>query len=267
PTNNPFRRYPVVGSLLSGCLFLGCLLLGAAPLGCAHAPRAEAGTSDRDGDGIKDSDDPCPNEPEDEDGFADKDGCPDNDNDGDGIPDAHDLCPNLPEDKDGFEDEDGCPEKDNDGDNIPDAQDQCPNEPETYNAVKDADGCPDRAGAPRLVHVCPITIMDAVNFAKGSARLAAKTSALLDAIARALKENVQIGTLEVRGYASAHEAHGEQLAKRRAESVRVALLARGVNTLLVPLVGPAGSLEQDSGKACQARRCVTFHIPPPKPNK
>ena len=48
------------------------------------------------------------------------------DNDGDGIPDALDKCPNEPEDNDGFQDEDGCPDSDNDGDGIPDAHRQVP---------------------------------------------------------------------------------------------------------------------------------------------
>jgi outer membrane protein OmpA-like peptidoglycan-associated protein len=98
---------------------------------------------DNDGDGIPDADDRCPNDPEDKDGFQDADGCPDRDNDNDGVPDAADRCPNDPEDKDGFEDEDGCPDPDNDGDGFPDATDKCPNDPETVNGFEDEDGCPD----------------------------------------------------------------------------------------------------------------------------
>ena len=37
-------------------------------------------------------------------------GAPPADRDGDGIPDAKDACPDRPEDKDGFEDDDGCPD-------------------------------------------------------------------------------------------------------------------------------------------------------------
>jgi hypothetical protein len=51
------------------------------------------------------------------------------DRDGDGIPDDLDKCPDAPEDRDGFEDEDGCPDPDNDQDGIPDIRDQCPNDP------------------------------------------------------------------------------------------------------------------------------------------
>lgn len=65
---------------------------------------------DRDHDGIPDSDDQCPDEPEDVDGFQDHDGCPDPDNDQDGVLDRDDKCPNEPETKNGFEDDDGCPD-------------------------------------------------------------------------------------------------------------------------------------------------------------
>ncbi len=98
---------------------------------------------DRDGDGILDKKDSCPDDPEDKDEFEDKDGCPDTDNDHDSVPDLADACPLQAEDKDGFQDEDGCPEADNDGDNVLDGVDQCLNEPETFNGFQDEDGCPD----------------------------------------------------------------------------------------------------------------------------
>jgi len=59
------------------------------------------------------------------------------DRDGDGIVDAIDKCPDEPEDFDGFEDDDGCPDPDNDHDGIPDVQDKCPN-----IAGPPPDGCP-----------------------------------------------------------------------------------------------------------------------------
>ena len=73
------------------------------------APPAASG-GDRDGDGVLDADDRCPDDPEDRDGFQDDDGCPDADNDGDGVPDMNDRCPTDPEDLDGYQDDDGCPE-------------------------------------------------------------------------------------------------------------------------------------------------------------
>jgi len=102
---------------------------------------------DNDNDGILDNDDRCPNIPEDMDGDEDKDGCPEGDKrgdrDGDGIPDDVDKCPDDPEDRDGFEDEDGCPEKDNDKDGILDVEDTCPDDPEDFDKFEDEDGCPE----------------------------------------------------------------------------------------------------------------------------
>jgi len=151
----------------------------------------EPSIGDKDGDGIADDLDRCPDQPEDKDGFQDDDGCPDPDNDGDGIPDELDRCPNeagpkendgcpggtagdrdgdgipdnidkcpdQPEDKDGFQDQDGCPDPDNDMDGIPDKMDQCPNDPEDKDGFEDEDGCPDpdndKDGIPDKIDKCP----------------------------------------------------------------------------------------------------------------
>jgi outer membrane protein OmpA-like peptidoglycan-associated protein len=106
----------------------------------------EPSIGDKDGDGIKDDVDQCPDDPEDMDGFNDTDGCPDPDNDRDGIPDINDDCPLVPEDMDGDKDEDGCPDRsegDRDGDGILDSADKCPDDPEDLDQFEDEDGCPD----------------------------------------------------------------------------------------------------------------------------
>jgi outer membrane protein OmpA-like peptidoglycan-associated protein len=122
----------------------------------------EPSIGDRDGDGYKDDEDQCPDEPEDFDGFQDEDGCPDPDNDKDGILDVDDECPDVPEDFDGDEDEDGCPEGndgDRDGDGILDSVDQCPDDPEDRDGFQDEDGCPDddndKDGIPDKLDKCP----------------------------------------------------------------------------------------------------------------
>ncbi len=122
----------------------------------------EPSIGDRDGDGIKDDVDQCPDDPEDFDGFKDEDGCPDPDNDNDGIPDVDDRCINVPEDREGDQDEDGCPEGrdgDRDGDGILDSKDQCPDDPEDRDGFQDEDGCPDpdndQDGIPDKVDQCP----------------------------------------------------------------------------------------------------------------
>lgn len=123
---------------------------------------------DLDGDGVDDSTDGCPSEPEDMDGYADEDGCPEADNDGDGKLDAEDKCPDEAEDPDGFEDEDGCPDTDNDGDGVTDGFDSCPDTPEDQDGDRDQDGCPDndsdRDGVPDELDKCPDELEDTDGF-------------------------------------------------------------------------------------------------------
>lgn len=92
---------------------------------------------DRDGDGIVDEADECPDTP----GLPELSGCPDRD--GDRIADHKDKCVEVPEDFDGNEDEDGCPEtEDRDGDGIFDPEDECPDDPgpAKYKGCPDTDG-------------------------------------------------------------------------------------------------------------------------------
>ena len=129
-----------------------------------HAPRhvLHPTAGDRDGDGILDDVDLCPDDPEDFDGFQDQDGCPDPDNDNDGIPDDVDKCPNVPKNQNDINNTDGCPRtdaKDRDGDGIPDDRDKCPDDPEDFDGYQDADGCPDpdndKDGIPDIDDLCP----------------------------------------------------------------------------------------------------------------
>ncbi len=91
---------------------------------------AQRGCADRDGDGIPDALDECPDVA----GLAEFNGCPDTD--GDGIPDHLDQCPNQA----GLPEFNGCP--DSAGDGIPDFEDRCPDQP----GPPVLNGCPDRDG-------------------------------------------------------------------------------------------------------------------------
>ena len=74
------------------------------------------GNTDRDKDGIKDSEDACPDVP----GLAQFQGCPDTD--GDGVADKDDNCPEVA----GPVENNGCPWPDTDGDGVLDKDDACP---------------------------------------------------------------------------------------------------------------------------------------------
>jgi outer membrane protein OmpA-like peptidoglycan-associated protein len=103
---------------------------------------------DRDGDGLRDAEDRCPEQKEDLDDFEDQDGCPEEDNDGDGVKDQSDQCPLMAETANGFQDMDGCPDifEDQDEDGVGNDIDQCPLVAETLNELRDHDGCPEALG-------------------------------------------------------------------------------------------------------------------------
>jgi len=127
-----------------------------------HAPPASRSRElDRDGDGIPDLVDRCPDQAEDKDGFEDADGCPDPDNDKDGVLDAADRCMNVP----GLIALAGCP--DSDGDGIADLDDKCPEQAEDKDGFEDKDGCPDpdndKDGVLDVVDACPLVAGPAEN--------------------------------------------------------------------------------------------------------
>ena len=124
-------------------VFTMTFVSGQRELPPIHPPPPPKIDGDADGDGIQDSVDKCPNEPEDKDGFEDEDGCPDPDNDGDGIPDKQGQVPARARGQGRLPGRGRLPRSDNDHDGIPDDKDKCPNEPEDKDGFQDADGCPD----------------------------------------------------------------------------------------------------------------------------
>ena len=179
--------------------------------------------SDRDKDGIPDSRDKCPDDPEDYDGYMDSDGCPDTDNDNDGIPDAVDKCPNDPEDKDGFEDDDGCPDPDNDNDGILDVSDKCPNEAEDFNGYEDEDGCPE-GGEPVKPAEKPTEtsfILEGLKFQPNSPVMVPGAYTSLDKAAKIMENYPDINVVIEGHAASTDRPDFEQtLSQERAEAVR-----------------------------------------------
>ncbi len=119
---------------------------------------------DKDGDGVPDKEDKCPNE------FGSKEtmGCPDRD--GDGVADKDDKCPDVK----GLASNHGCPALDSDGDGVPDDIDKCPlvkgdiknngcpltvMDTDGDGINDDVDQCPTVAGLLRY-HGCPIPDTD-----------------------------------------------------------------------------------------------------------
>jgi outer membrane protein OmpA-like peptidoglycan-associated protein len=189
---------------------------------------------DRDGDGILDDVDRCPDDPEDKDGYEDLDGCPDVDNDGDGVLDVDDRCPMEPEDRDGYEDEDGCPDLDNDGDGVLDSDDRCPTEPETRNGYQDEDGCPDEApakGGDRYVIQADVLFDFDQDVVKAEGRHK------LEELADTVKRHPEILKLSVEGHTDfiGSDGYNMGLSKRRAHAVVRYLVGLGLSEgMLVP---------------------------------
>jgi large repetitive protein len=231
--------------------------------GIGFYPQADG---DRDGDGILDSVDKCPDDPEDKDGYADEDGCPDPDNDADAILDVDDKCPNEPEDKDRWQDEDGCPDPDNDEDELLDDDDECPNDPETKNGFEDEDGCPDDPNKKVIVVTREkIDINDKIYFAYDSDRILPRSYELLDQVAAIILEHTEIPGIFIEGHTDADgsDEYNRDLSDRRAKSVRAYLVDKGVPAERLQAKGfgesqPIADNATEEGKA-QNRR-VEFKI-------
>ncbi len=224
------------------------------------APAPPPGPGDLDGDGIKDDVDECPRQPEDQDGYQDQDGCPEDDNDADGIRDRIDDCPNDAEDKDGYQDQDGCPDVDNDGDGLADRIDQCPDQAEDPDGFEDDDGCPDcdddRDGVlecPEALDKCPgergdppdgcapkytmivvtedkIELKQTIYFDTRKATIKKVSFPLLDEVAQALLDRPQL-EVSIEGHTDSQgsDKFNLKLSRARADSVRKYLVGKGVD--------------------------------------
>jgi len=95
--------------------------------------------SDRDGDGIYDRDDACPDLKGPENKDPKLHGCPDRDKDR--IIDPVDACPDTPGVENADPEKNGCP-PDRDGDGILDDDDACPDEPGVASDDPKLNGCP-----------------------------------------------------------------------------------------------------------------------------
>ncbi len=261
----------------------------------ADKPPPVEGPSDRDGDGIFDDVDACPDEPGVPNDDPKKHGCPPpGDRDGDGILDDVDACPDVP----GISNEDpakhGCPPPDRDGDGILDEVDACPDEPGVATddpktngcpPPKDRDGdgildekdaCPDSPGPANddpKKHGCPVAriekgqikIREQVQFAYNSSRILKASDFILEAVAKIFKDNPQIKRVEIQGHTDSKGSnnYNKALSNRRARSVFNWLVLHGIDRKRLTSRGlgeesPIDSNDTDEGR--QNNRRVEFHI-------
>lgn len=220
--------------------------------------------ADTDKDGLPDSVDLCPTEPEDKKPPNTDDGCPaPADRDGDGIPDSVDKCPDEKEDFDKIDDTDGCPEDDADKDNIGDAQDACPKEPGEPSPEPAKNGCPQFIR--RITGSSEIQILKQVQFATGKATILPNSYPILDEVVRLLKVNPEIKHLAIEGHTDNRGSNdlNEKLSNDRANSVMQYLIDKGIDAgkLSAAGFGPRKPIaDNNTADGRQKNRRVEFHI-------
>ena len=206
------------------------------------------GCPDTDGDGVQDSDDRCPNDP----GSVEFEGCPDSD--GDGVSNDKDQCPNVA----GLPALAGCP--DADGDSITDADDDCPGaagprgnrgcpwpDSDGDSVLDKDDQCPNEAGTVAN-NGCPedpsdiinemLTGLGPVTFNTGQSSILKDAEILLlevVAILNAYPETKFV--LEGHTDSKYTEKFNQRLSEKRASSVLNFLTANGIDVSRLSTVG------------------------------
>ena len=169
-------------------------------------------TNDRDGDGVVDAMDECPDSA----GPVKLIGCPDDD--GDGVPNYKDKCPKVK----GSINFQGCPAPDSDGDGVNDDEDKCP----LVKGVASNFGCPPikpeyistvNRAADRIFFVRAKAVIEVVSFAE------------LDRVVSILQEDSTL-RLRIEGHTDSEgtDQRNQKLSDRRAKAVYNYLLFKGI---------------------------------------
>ncbi|HRN36717.1 MAG TPA: OmpA family protein [Flavobacteriales bacterium] len=166
---------------------------------------------DRDGDGVPDKVDRCPDVA----GLASLEGCPDRD--GDGIADDMDACPDVA----GPASFNGCP--DTDGDGIPDNLDRCP----TAKGPASNNGCPEISEKTKKLFEKALT---GIQFETGKSAIKASSYSILNQVVDVMKENSTYD-LEIHGHTDSQgdDAKNLKLSEDRAAAVRTYLEGKGIS--------------------------------------
>jgi outer membrane protein OmpA-like peptidoglycan-associated protein len=221
------------------------------------------GCPDSDGDGIQDSQDACPQVP----GTIKFNGCPDTD--GDGIQDKEDKCPDTP----GIEAFNGCPDTDDDG--VQDNEDDCPDTPgiQAFNGCPDTDGdgvkdlddqCPEEAGTIEN-NGCPeITqeiierlqeIGQIIHFMTNSSELDENSRNILDEVYSTLQfySNYSV-VVEGHTDSSGRVSFNQTLSERRANAVMQYLIGKGISPSRISAKGYGETRPADTNETAAGRR-------------
>lgn len=224
----------------------------------APPPPPEEPPLDRDGDGVPDVVDACPDKPGAKTNDAATNGCPP-DRDGDGILDEVDACPEQAGVKSEDPTENGCP-PDRDGDGAPDDEDACPDAPGPGDPDPKRNGCP-----LARIEDGQVKIVDQIRFATGSAAILRESDPTLLAIATTLKSHPEITKVRIEGYtdSTGKEEKNKELSYQRAHAVEVWLARSGIAGKRLESKGygsrsPISTNETPEGR--QLNRRVELHI-------
>jgi outer membrane protein OmpA-like peptidoglycan-associated protein len=185
--------------------------------------------NDRDHDGVLDPEDACPDVPGVRTSDPQTNGCPPPDRDGDGVLDADDACPDVPGVRTSDPATNGCPRPDRDGDGVFDAEDACPDLPGVRTSDPATNGCPEAQGNIRVDNE-RIVLDDVILFDLDSPRVRHRSWPALERLARFIRTNPGILEVSIEGHADATgtEEHNLVLSRERAESVKRLLVRFGV---------------------------------------
>ena len=182
---------------------------------------------DRDGDGVPDDVDICPDVKGVRWRIPKMNGCP-ADDDEDGIPNIEDACPYVKGVPTNDPKTNGCPPPpaDDDQDGVVNTEDACPKIKGKPHEDPKRNGCPDAYYGDE-----GIVVFDKIQFKTASAEILPESSTILDNVATLLRDHPEIVLVEVAGHAD--ERGGEQynltLTQARVESVVRALVERNVD--------------------------------------
>jgi OOP family OmpA-OmpF porin len=255
--------------------------------------------TDRDGDGVFDNEDACPDVP----GVRTEDpktnGCPPPppppppDRDGDGIPDSEDACPDVAGVRTDDPKTNGCP-SDRDKDGVIDAEDACPDVPGVHTEdpktngcppdpdrdkdgiLNDADACPDvpgpksddprTTGCPRVfIKNAQIQILEQPKFDFNRAAIKKESDSLLAEVAKVMNDHPEVKRVTVEGHTDSvgSSQFNKVLSQQRADAVVKWLADHGVakDRLSAQGIGKERPImPNDTDAGRAANRRVEFHI-------
>lgn len=262
-------RFPVVSGTTTNHLFYSLGIGGniGKKKEVIVAPPPPPPPPDRDGDGIVDPSDKCPDVP----GLAKYEGCPIPDSDKDGINDEEDKCPQVP----GLAKYQGCPIPDTDKDGINDEEDKCPQVPglARYQGcpIPDGDGdgindeedkCPTIPGVPENLG-CPVINFKAENvqFVTGSATLTTGAKTELNKLVKILNQDYPDVKITIEGHTdnTGSAEKNQILSEKRAGSVKTYLASKKVAAERLNAVG-LGSSQPVADNATAAGRAKNRRV-------